>query len=58
MSEGGSSRTDGVDLEGMYFDGHVDDDWYRRGAAGSNISTLGGGMSMVAGGSSSKLDAY
>ena len=58
VSEGGSSRTDGVDSEGMYYDGRVDDDRYRRGVAGSDISTSGGGMSMVAGGSSSRLDAY
>ena len=57
VSEGVSRRTDGVDSEGMYFDGRADDDRYRSGAADSDISTSGGGMSMVAGGSSSKLDA-
>ena len=58
VAEGGSSKTDGVDLDGMYSEGCVDDDRYKRGAADSDISTSGGGMSMVAGGSSSKLDAY
>ena len=51
VSEGESSRTDGVDSEGMYSHGCADDDRYRRGAAGSEISTSGGGMSMVEGGS-------
>lgn len=58
VSEGGSSRTNGVDSEGMYSKGRADDDRYRRGAAGSDISTSGGGMSMVVGGSSSRLHAY
>ena len=58
VSEGGSSRTDGVDSEGMYSEGHADDDRYRRGATNSDISTSGGGMLMVAGGSSSRPDAY
>ena len=42
--EGGSSGTDGVDSEGMYFDGRADDDRYRSGAADFDISTSGGGM--------------
>ena len=58
VSEGGSSRTDGVDLEGMYSEGRADDDRYRRGAASSDISTSGGGISMVVGGSLSRSDAY
>ena len=58
FAEGESSKTNGVDSEGMYSEGRADDDRYRRGAAGSDISTSGGGMSMVAGGSSSKRDAY
>ena len=58
MAEWGSSKTDGVDSKGMYSEGRADDDRYRRGAAGSDISTSGGGMSMVAGGSSSRPDAY
>ena len=56
--EGGSIETDGVDSEEMYSEVHANDDRYRRGEVGSDISTLGGGMSMVAGGSSSKPDAY
>ena len=35
VSEGGSRRTDGVDSEGMYSEGRVNDDRYRRGAADS-----------------------
>ena len=58
MVEGGSSKIDGVDSEGMYSEGCADDDSYKRGATDSDISTSGGGMSMVAGGSSSKLDTY
>lgn len=58
VAEGESRKTDGVDLEGMYFEGHTDDDRYRRGEASSDISTSGGWMSMVAGGSSIKPDAY
>ena len=42
----------------MYYEGQTDDDRYRRGVAGSDISTSRGGMSMVAGGSSSWHDAY
>ena len=57
VAEGESSKIDGVDSEGMYFEGRTDDDRYRRGAAGFVISTSGGGMSMVAGGSSSWPDA-
>ena len=56
--EGGSSGTDGVDSEGMYYKGCANDDRYRRAATGSDISTFGGGISMVAGGSSSKPDTY
>ena len=41
VSEGESSETDGVDLEGMYSKGHEDDDRYRRGAASSDIQHLG-----------------
>ena len=58
VSEGGSSRIDVVDSEGMYSEGCADDDKYRSGATGFEISTSGGGISMVAGGSSSKPDAY
>ena len=58
VAKGGSSETDGVDSEGMYSEGCADDDRYKRGAADSDISTSRGGMSMVTGGSSSKLDAY
>ena len=58
VAEGQSSKTDRVDSEGMYSDGRADDDRYRRGAADSEISTSGGGMSMVAGGFSSWRDAY
>ena len=57
-AEGGSEEKGGVDTEGMFSEGWTDDDRYKRGAADSDISTSGGGMSMVAGGSSSKLDAY
>ena len=57
-AEGGSDETDGVDTEGMYSEGWADDDRYKRGAAYSDISTSRGGMLTVAGGSSSKLDAY
>ena len=49
VSEGGLSKIDGVDSEGMYSDGCTDDDRYRRGAVDSDISTSGGGMSMVTG---------
>ena len=56
--EGGASEIDGVDSGGMYSEGWAEDDRYRRGAVDSDISTSGGGMSMVAGGSSSKPDAY
>ena len=56
--EGESRKTDGVDSEGMYSEGRVDDDRYRRGAAGSDISTSGGGMLMVVGVSSSRPDTY
>ena len=58
VAEGGSSETDGVDSEEMYSKECVDDDRYKRAAADSDISTSRRGMSMVAGGSSSKLDAY
>ena len=58
VAEGESTKTGGVDSEGMYSEGHADDDRYRRGAVGSDISTSGGGNSMVAGGSSSRPDAY
>ena len=47
--EGRSSKTDEGDLEGMYSEGRTHDDRYRMGATGSDISTSGGGMSMVAG---------
>ena len=57
-AEGGLGETGGVDMEGMYSEGWVDDDRYKRGAADLDISTTRGGMSMVAGGSLSKLDAY
>ena len=57
-AEGGSKEKGGVDTEGMYSKGWADDDRYKRGVADSDISTSGGGMSMVAGGSLSKLDAY
>ena len=56
--ERGSIEIDGVDSEGMYSDGCADDERYKKGAANSYISTSGGGMSKVAGGSSSKLDTY
>ena len=56
--EGGSSNTDEVDSGGMYSEGRMDDDRYRRGAGGSDISTLGGGISMVARGSSSWPATY
>ena len=58
VSGGESSRIGGVGSEGMYSGECADDDTYSREAAGSDISTSGGGMSMVAGGSSSRLDAY
>ena len=58
VSEGGLSRIYGVDSKGMYSEGRADDDRYRRGAEDFKISTSGGGMSMVAGGSSSRPDAY
>ena len=58
VAEGESSKTYGVDSVGMYSEGRADENRYRRGEAGSDISTSGGGISMVAGGSSSKLDAY
>ena len=58
FAEGESSKTNGVDSEAIYSEGHADDDRYRRGAAGFDISTSGGGMSMVAGGSVSRTDAY
>ena len=51
VAEGESSEIDGVDSKGMYSEGRADDDRYRRGVADSDISTSGGGMSMVAGGS-------
>ena len=57
-AEGGSDEKGGVDMEGMYSEGWSDDDRYKRGAVDSDISTLGGGMLMVAGGSSCKPDAY
>ena len=54
----GSDEKGRVDTEGIYSEGWADDDRYKRGAADSDISKSGGGMSMEAGGSSSKLDAY
>ena len=55
-AEGGSDEKRGVDTEGMYSEGWAKDDRCKRGAADSDISTSGGGITMGAEISSSSTE--